>query len=388
MKRQLLLLAILASVQFPLFGQAPGNWLADGFEDNRNQWMEAATPQYRLAITEGHLAIDAYTTAVHTFQNIQTTRSDSYGIHTRMIFLNGSSEGWMGIRFNMSNDGTQYLTFSYNNAQGFLVSKNTGKKYEVLRESKSVVVKPYDYNTLTIVKKEDHYQFLINDKQVYQDDIKSFFGSMAGVYVSQNMSVKVDEFQAYDLRRGRQKITQSQVTMAAASDADVKQMIDQQSAMSDDFRAFYQSFFKAAFPYEYSTVAPYAKNISHIPFVREQFFQYDLSSTRYHNVFALTILSVCQGGFTFLVKEEYSNMPNQDVVKYAIVAFDNQGKQLGHKPLGSFVSEGGKYAQTLDFRVTQTGSAILFSVAETYFNGNVNKRLVSFNGDICNLNSF
>lgn len=379
---------LLAVLQHPTLAQSNVNFIADGFDDNRNNWGLYDTKDYRFQITDGHLAIDAYSVAVHAFQNINATKDDSYAIHTRMIFLNGTSEGWMGIRFNMSEDATRYLTFSYNNAQGFLVSNHTGKKYEVLRQSKSVVIKPYDYNTLTIVKKETSYQFLINDKQVFQDDLKSFYGSRAGLYISNNMSVKIDEFQVYDLRRGRQKIVSSQVTMAKSSDADIKQIIEQQSAMSDDFRGFYQSFFKAAFPYEYSTVVRYAKNINHVPFVRKTFFEYDLSSMRYHNVNALTILSACQGGYTFLVAEEYSHNAQQDVIKFVIVAYDNQGKLLGRKDVGSIVTENGKYYQTLDFRVSQSGSAIMFNVSETYFNGNVNKKLVSFNGDICNLNSY
>ena len=381
----LLLFFALRSVAL---AQSKVNLIADGFDDNRNNWDLYDTKDYRFQIADGHLAIDAYSVAVHAFQNINATKEDSYAIHTRMIFLNGTSEGWMGIRFNMSEDATRYLTFSFNNAQGFLVSNHAGKKHEVLRESKSVVIKPYDYNTLTVVKKENKYQFLINDKQVYQDELKSFYGSQAGIYVSNNMSVKTDEFQVYDLRRGKQKIISSQVAMAKASDTDIKQIIEQQSTMSEDFRGFYQSFFKAAFPYEYSTVVQYAKNINNVPFVRKTFFEHDLSSMRYHNVNALTILSACQGGYTFLVAEEYSHDTHQDVIKFVIVAYDNQGNQLGRKDVGSIVTENGKYYQTLDFRVSQSGSAIMFNVQETYFNGNVNKKLVSFNGDICNLNSY
>lgn len=381
-------LLLLIALQSVALAQSKINFIADGFDDNRNNWGLHDTKDYRFQIADGHLAIDAYSVAVHTFQNINATKDDSYAIHTRMIFLNGTSEGWMGIRFNMSEDATRYLTFSFNNAQGFLVSNHTGKKYEVLRESKSVVIKPYDYNTLTIVKKENKYQFLINDKQVFQNETKSFYGSQAGIYVSNNMSVKADEFQVYDLRRGKQKIISSQVTMAKAGDADVKQIIEQQSTMSDDFRSFYESFFKAAFPYEYSTVIQYAKNINHVPFVRKTFFEYDLSSMRYHNVNALAILSACQGGYTFLVAEEYSHDTHQDVIKFVIVAYDNQGNLLGRKDVGTIVTENGKYYQTLDFRVSQSGSAIMFNVQETYFNGNVNKKLVSFNGEICNLNSY
>ncbi|MBL7850420.1 MAG: hypothetical protein JNN04_05930, partial [Cyclobacteriaceae bacterium] len=147
-------LLLLALCHVVARGQSKVNYLADGFDDNRNHWLEASTAEYRFQITEGHLAIDANTVSVHAYQNIQSAADDSYALHTRMIFLNGTSEGWMGIRFNMSEDATRYLTFSYNNAQGFLVSNHNGKKYEVLRQSKSVVIKPYDYNTLTVIKKE------------------------------------------------------------------------------------------------------------------------------------------------------------------------------------------------------------------------------------------
>jgi len=285
----------------------------------------------------------------------------------------------------MSEDAKKYITFCYNNAQGFLISINNGKKYEVLRESKSTVVKPYDYNTLTVLKTEGGYKFLINDKQVFQDDIKPFFGPLVGLYANENMSIRVDEIQVFDPRKGKQKIVASQATMAKATEQDVKKIILTE-ALPPDFQQFYDSFEKFAFPYDFSTVITRAKMINDLPFVQKNFYEYDLSTTKDHNVWGLAILSVCQNGYTFLVGNQYTT-GIQKVFSFSIEAFDNKGNKLGRKTVGSIVEENNKYYQTLHFRVQQKGASITFDVEETYFNGNVKKSLVSFNGDLCNLNS-
>ncbi len=384
MKRLITCLLLIHGL-YVCYGQTKLSYLAEGFEDNKNNWTEETTKDYSFKVEDGHMVIHAYTTAVHAFNNVGATKDDSFGIHARMIFFNGSSEGWMGVRFGMSEDAKRYITFCYNNAQGFLVSMNNGKKYEVLRESKSTVVKPYDYNTLTVTKSETGYKFLINDKQVFQDDIKSFFGPLVGLYASQNMSIRVDEVQVFDPHKGKQKIVASQATMAKATEQDVKKIILTE-ALPPEFQQFYDNFEKYAFPYDFSTVINRGKMINDLPFVQKNFYEYDLSTTKDHNVWAIAILSVCQNGYTFLVGNQYT-IGIQKIFRFSVEAFDNKGNKLGSKTIGSIVEENNKYYQTLHFRVQQKGAAITFDVEETYFNGNVNKSLVSFNGDLCNLNS-
>lgn len=378
----LLLMHCLCNVH----GQSKLVYLAEGFDDNKNNWRQESNTDYAFKIVDGHAVIDANTTAIHSFQNVGAAKSDDFGVHSRMIFFNGTSEGWMGIRFGMSDDAKNYLTFCFNNAQGFLVSTTNGKKYNVLRESKSTVVNPYDYNTLTVIKSESHYRFLINDKQVFQDEIKSFFGPLIALYVSSNMSIRADEIQVFDPRKGKQKIIASQAVMAKTSEQDIKNIILTEP-LPPDFQQFYDQFQKFAFPYDYSTVINQAKDVSQLPFVQQNFYQYELSATRDHYTFALAILSVCQNGYTFLVGHKYTTGV-QRVFRISIEAFDKKGNKLGSKNVGSTSEENNTYYQTLHFRVTQKGASVNFNVEETYFNGNVNKRLVSFNGDLCNLNSY
>lgn len=378
---------ILFFVALDGYGQGNLKSIAEGFDDNRNNWDLGVNANYGFRIEEGHMLIDANTTSVHIYQPTGATKDDSFGVHSRMIFFNGTSEGWMGVRFGMSEDATSFITFCYNNATGFLISTNNGKKYEVLRESKSSVVKPYDYNTLTVTKSEDTYKFLINDKQVFEAKIKKFFGPMMGMYVSQNMSIRVDEFQVYDPKRGRQRIAISQAAMAKTTEESVKDIILKESSMPEDFAAFYKNFEKYAFPYEYSTVITRAKTVSDLPFVRKIFYAYDNSNTSNHNIYAVAILSVCQNGYTFLIGNQYT-IGIQDITRFVVVAFDNEGNRLGSKDVGSFVKEYGRLVQSLDFRISRASAAIMIHVEETYSNGNTRKSLVSFNGDLCNLNAY
>jgi hypothetical protein len=245
----------------------------------------------------------------------------------------------------------------------------------VLRQSKSTVVKPYDYNTLTVIKSENSYKFLINDKQVFSDDIKPFYGPEISLFVSSNMSVRVDEVQVFDPKKGKQRIVPTQAAMAKTTDQELNDIILSESSLPEDFKQFYDSFEKFALPYDYSTVIPQARRVSQLPFVQKNFYEYEVSTVRNHQEYSVALLSICQNGYTFLMASEYD-------------IDDRKGIKLGTKAVGSTVEQNGKYYQTLHFRASRSGSAIVFNVEETYFNGNVNKQLVSFNGDLCNLNSY
>ena len=387
LQQRLHFFVLLFAISVNGFCQAKMTYLAEGFDDNKNNWIQEKTNDYSFAIEEGHMVIHAYTTAVHAVQNVNLQKEDAFGLHSRMIFFNGTSEGWMGLRFGMSDDAKKYITFCYNNAQGFLVSVNNGKKYEVLRQSKSTVVKPYDYNTLTVLKTQDNYKFLINDKQVFSDDIKSFFGPKISLYISDNMSARVDEVQVFDPKKGKQRIIPTQATMAKTTDQDLNEIILSESSLPEDFKQFVDSFEKFALPYDYSTVIPQARRVTQLPFVQKNFFEYEISTIRNHQEYSVALLSVCQNGYTFLMASEY-DVNSQHILKLYVVAFDRKGVKLGTKAVGSTVEQNGKYYQTLHFRASRSGSAILFNVEETYFNGNINKQLVSFNGDLCNLNSY
>ena len=383
---RLYLLLLLLCSAFSLHAQEP--YFVETFDNNNQNWpFTKNDADYDLHLENGHMALDARTTAIQTFKKVEQLNAElDYAIYARFIFINGTSEGWMGIRFNMNEDANKYCSFVYNNAKGFMVTESNGKKYEVFRESKSTVVTAYDYNTLTILKTGTTYKFLINDKQVHEMKIKDHFGPMVGVMTNSNMKILVDELQVYDQKKGRMKTNVSNMVVEAAKPGfDMQSLVKTFDAkMPEDFEQFYNSFQKFVFPYDYATVSPQARDVSSLPFVRKHFFAYDLPQHSNHTVWAVAHLASCKSGYAFLMVSQYT-INRQEVTSFRVEAFDKTGKPTGSKEVGSFVKEPGGYFQTLDFKVNHEGNSIFIEAVETNANGNKRKSSVGFNTELCNL---
>jgi hypothetical protein len=323
--------------------------------------------------------------AIHTYKDVGLKEDTDFAIYTRMIFLDGSHSEYMGLRFMMSPDAEKYCSFMLSNDRGFLIATYNGKKREVLRESKSTVVRGADYNTLTVIKTGSTFKFLINDKQVHEAKIKSYYGPMVALFVNANMKIQVDEVQVYDPPKGKVKTipsTLAKLTPTGNDAVDVMKSIN--TTMPADFKQFYDSFEKFAFPYDFSTVIDRAHDITPLPFVQRKYFAYELSQTSGHTVSAVAHLATCQNGYAFLIATQYT-INNQQVTRFNVEAFDKVGNTLGSKEVGSFVKEREGYFQTLDFKITRDGNSIFIDATERLYNGNRKRNAVSFNAELCNL---
>lgn len=371
-----------------LVGRSQQAYLVETFDNNDQGWpfLGAASDQNIIQLENGHLGMDGRSTAIQTFKKVDALTAElDYAIYARFIFINGSSEGWMGIRFNMNENADKYCSFVYNNAKGFLITVSNGKKYDVLRESKSAVVVAYDYNTLTILKTETTYKFLINDKQVHEAKIKDHFGPMIGVMTNRNMKMLVDEVQVYDAKKGKVKTNVSNLIQTVPAGGDLQSLVKTMDIkMPADFEQFYNTFQKFVYPYDYSTVIPQAHDVSSLPFVQKHFFAYDLSNLSNHTVWAVAHLANCKDGYAFLIVSQYT-INRQEVTSFRVEAFDKTGKTMGSKEVGSFVKEQNGYFKTLDFKIRKEGNSIFIESVETFANGNKQRGSVGFNTELCNL---
>lgn len=375
----------LVLLLFVRLGQCQ-SYLVETFDNNDQAWpFVGIGDENIIQLENGHLTLDGRTNAIQTFKNVGLSEEMDFAIYARFIYINGNSEGWMGIRFNMNEAADKYCSFIYSNDRGFMITASTGKKYEIIRESKSTVIKAKDYNTLTIIKKGSLYKFLINDKQVHEAKMKSFFGPLVGVMTNQNMKILVDEIQVYDPQKGKVKTEVSNLIPVTPTGGDMQTLIqNMNTSMPEDFKQFYDSFEKFVYPYNYITVIERAHDITHLSFVQKKFFAYELSSISNHVVWAVAHLANCQNGYAFLVVNKY-RINNQENTRFSVEAFDKTGKSIGSKDVGSFVKEGDEYFQTLDFKISKDGNSIFIEATETFSNGNKHKSSVSFNSQLCNL---
>lgn len=361
---------------------AQGTLLAEPFNDNKQSWpFMGRGDGYSITLEEGHLIMNGNSTAIQTFQKVAVHAEMDFAVYGRFIFLNGDHTGWMGIRFMMNEDADRYCTFAFNNDKGFLISERNGKKYAVLRESKSQVVLPYDYNTLTVVKRGSVYRFLINDKQVHEVKIKSFYGPQVGVMTNANMAMKVDEFQVYNPEEGRKKLSGSdRLAMVSASTLPATAV---GKSIPPAFQNLLDQFAVVSFPYYFKPENAQGVDVSHLPIVQENFYKYVSSNVRDKGMWAMCRLSECADGHALLMMNRYL-INNQDVSRFFVAIFDANGELKQEKEIGAMVKEGNEFFKIIEFKAYRDINVMNIEATETFHNGNKNKSSVRYNTVMCN----
>lgn len=384
--------AILLASAFVIlssFSAQAQKYFYDNFDNNDQGWpFIGRSDGFSILIENSHLVMDGNTTAIHSFRKADLTEETDFAIDSRMIFVNGNHLGWMGIRFMMSEKADKYCSFVYNNDKGFLISKYNGKKSEVIRESKSTVVKPYDYNSLTVIKKGTTYKFLINDKQVHEEKIKDFFGPMAGVITNQNMKMQVDEFQVYDPSKGKTVGASSATILSTFQSGSTLSSVEdilpaEKPVLPADFQEFIDQFGQINYPYYFSPETGQGLEVSNLEFTQKTFYKYVNSNVHDKVMWAMGKLADCKDGIAVLMMNRY-RINAQDVSRFIVVSFNYKGEIIGEKEVGAMVKENGSFFKMIDFKAYKENNVVNVEATETFHNGNKQRNSVRFNTAMCN----
>lgn len=369
---------ILLVISNALWAQQSETYLLEEFKSNEQSWpFIGVTNDYSIAIEKGHLVMNAKATAIHTYKTINIGGDEDVAYYTNMIFMGGDHTAWIGLHFNMNTDGTKFFSFVYNNDKEFLISQRAGKKDEVHRQAKSQVIKPYDYNSLTIIKKGSTYKFLINDKQVHELKIKSFYGSLLGITANRNTQIKVDEVQVYNPTNGRQETYDDESTLLAA---DVN---TSKKEATPEFQEFMNQFARVAFPYYFHPQNAQGVDVSTNPIIQRTFYKYVAGNVRNKQMWAMCQLSDCGEGYALLMMNRYQ-INQQDISRFFVAVFDPSGKLVQEREVGVMVKENGSFFKVVEFKAYQDGNVMNIEATETFSNGNKSRNSVRFNTVLCN----
>lgn len=374
------LLIAMATVRL---ATAQPKFFADTFDNNALQWPFVGDENgYNISIQNGHLTIHSTQSAIHTYINAALGKEIDFALYGRFILRQGDHKGWMGLRFAMSENAAEYCSFVYNNDKSFLISTSTEKKYEVIRESKSQLVKPFDYNSLTVIKSGNDYRFLINDKQVHAIKIKSFFGPMIAVMTNSSMNIQVDEVELYDPSKDRILHTPGSASQFANSAPNDAPFGTPAEITNPDFREFLAQFPQLPSPYRFRPESAEGVDVSSLPFTQQTFYRYVATGVRNKSMWAIGRLSECGKGYALLMLNRYL-INQQDVSRFLVVAFDTEGNIVSEKEIGSMVKENGNFFKVLDFKTYRDGNVVNVEATETFSNGNKLQNSVRFHTALC-----
>lgn len=370
------IILLLLMSDFSLTAQVTS--FADDFSDNSKSWPFLGDyNDYSIQIKNGHMVLSTNSSAIHTYQKVEIPAEGAIAYYTNMIFVGGDHRAWIGFRFNMSPDASKYLSFVLNNDKEFLIAERNGKKYEVLRQSRSQVIKPYEYNSLTIIKKGSTYKFLINDKQVHEQKTKSFFGPLLGIIVNSNAQVKVDEVQVYDPDIGRLELEDG--SHIAPHDVIGKN----EKRITSEFQDFMNQFARVSFPYHFSPQNAQGVDVSHFPIVQRNFYKYVSENVSDKRMWALCQLSDCGEGYALLMMNRYQ-IYQQDISRFFVAIFNPDGTLLREREIGIMVKENGSFFKTIEFKAYKDGLVMNIESIETFSNGNKNHNSIRYHTAQCN----
>lgn len=332
-------------------------------------------------VEKGHLVISPPAAQALTFMVDPDINTDSdVAVHARMIFTDGLQSAYAGIRF-ISN-GRSYGTFAINNQRSFLIT-TFNREEEQLRLSVSQVIRPFDYNTLTVIKTGSNFRFLINDKQVFETKIKGLEGTQAGITVDKGLAVATDEFQIYDPKKGREKLLPGDIHAANIDATAGLEDLLGVPGRPEEYENFFKSFISYQLPLELGQLVDKAVDVSRLPFTRKTFFAFDGDRLRYHNILALALLAVCPDTDAYLVASMYG-IQEQDIIRYSVEFLDKKGNKLESKDIGSRVVQSGSLWKTVDFDISLNGQSVFIDATESFQNGNKTKNSVAFHRGNCN----
>lgn len=349
------------------------------FDATNIAWNLKVTDPAR--VERGHLLINPHASAaVALMVEPDVSPDQDFAIHARIIFTDGLQSAYGGIRF-IAN-GRRYARFAINNQRSFVIS-TFDREEEQLRISVSQVIRPLDYNTLTVIKTGNNFRFLINDKQVFEAKIKGLEGTQAGIIADKGLAAAVDEFQIYDPKKGREKLPPGDINQRVPDASGGLEDLLQVNTRPAEYESFFKSFTSYEFPLELGQLVDKAADVSRLPFTRKTFFAYDGEKLRYHNILSLALLAVCPNADAYLVASMYG-IQQQDIIRYSVDFFDKQGNKLESKEIGSRVTESGNLWKTVDFDITQNGQSVIIDATESFQNGNKTKNSVAFHRGNCN----
>ena len=164
----------------------------DDFSKNDNFWAPLPKQGNSIKFENGQLYLISESDKISETVDVDINENENFEIETEIKFIKGNQGRAFGLQWGRSKTGDRYFSFIINAKQQFAISKFSGAYILYTRSAHSDLIKPNDYNKLTIRKFDNMLYFFINETLVYSMEYKLFYGKAVGFQTSGGNTVAAD----------------------------------------------------------------------------------------------------------------------------------------------------------------------------------------------------
>jgi Caspase domain/Glucodextranase, domain B len=209
MKRNVLIFSLFFLTAQVLLSQAKSVPFFDGFDNNKNNWVESQNSERYIKVEEGAYVFNHKRNKegweVHSSVDINTSKD--FKIETLIVKKSGEQGYGYGLLWGKDDIGNFYA-FNITGSGYFRISKSDkGKFVDLVAWKKSDAIKTGNgpYNILKIEKRGNNVHYFINGTEVATLDFESFFGNQIGFLVYNKQAININYLSVYYLKNTNPK---------------------------------------------------------------------------------------------------------------------------------------------------------------------------------------
>lgn len=202
--RNLVSLSILVLLTSSLFAQSGYNdyslsqkksvFYDDFFNDNNN-WAGGCSPAGFVSFSGGNMTFwsNSQTDPAGCVRYIEMDESKDFEIETKIKFISGEENSAISLVYGKSTVAWDKYDLNYTYTGYYKIDYCANSEYtNIIEWEESSIVKPDNFNTLTLRKVNNNCYFFINRQLVHSMYFKPFYGKHFGFQVPKNTKILVD----------------------------------------------------------------------------------------------------------------------------------------------------------------------------------------------------
>lgn len=184
-----------------VFAQAPRDAqmeFIDHFVDNRHQWPEFQENSRKAWFEEEAYLLKGKSVALPVFVSVDIPAilADSFVLETVITHLDGKKNMGYGLCWGARPDRRDCYVFLISSNKKFTILRMERGNYRQLQPwtKTDIIHGPKDENTLTVIRKDNIFYYMINGQKVFVGPADPLKGTLNGVIIHGTMEIKIDEF--------------------------------------------------------------------------------------------------------------------------------------------------------------------------------------------------
>jgi OOP family OmpA-OmpF porin len=170
--------------------------LNDDFSEDKGTFTNASKSEYQSRVENGHFLIKVIAKSAYWFTNYADIdpQEENFSYEASIEQKKGAKSTYYGLVFGLYGDKSDYVCFFVNGQGYFFITHYYGGKYHnIVDKTFSSMITSKGPQVLKITREFNVCSYYINNRMIYQDASRSYYGSGYGIQIEKNGEYWVDD---------------------------------------------------------------------------------------------------------------------------------------------------------------------------------------------------